>query len=161
MKKTQLLSITITLSAIAFCSDAEPLLPHGIRRCTEMNEFSKAYSYIVHTNPQYLRGDFDTDGKVDYAFAVKPIAGGPNGIGICNGEGKLRVLGAGSGKFSDVPGDHFLTQWMIVAPAESEDIKHEINRLPKLKGDSIYLLWEDGIGLIYWDGDYKWASITF
>ena len=128
---------------------------------------SSGITIDTKTNPYYLRGDFDGDGKPDYAVAVHGKRTKRLGVLICSGDGQVFWVGAGMPKsppFSDMPGDNFFApNWVVYSRSEtlelgqySADVPHT---LPKVRGETIGMIWEDGIALIYWDGQrYKWAG---
>jgi len=119
-------------------------------------------------NPYYLRGDFDGDGKVDYAIAVRGRTTRRNGLLICAGNGMTFVLGADQPlkpPFSDMPNDNFVApNWMVYSMAETRALAvfkgGGVPAVPaKLPGETIAMIWEDGIALIYWDGRaFRWAA---
>jgi hypothetical protein len=154
-------SMFVWIVLIGSASASEQVIwPEGITKCTNRDSFSTLYERFVHTNPAYLRGDFDGDRRIDYAFAIKSKTDGSEGVAICDAKRKLTILGAGSKPaFSDVPGDHFLTDWIVVGPSETHELEREISTQVRLKADALYFVWEDGVGLIYWDGrKYMWIG---
>jgi hypothetical protein len=120
---------------------------------------------LTDTNPFYLRGDFDADGKPDYALQVRRTKVGI-GLLVCLGNGSVILLGSGIGveKFSDKERDAFLAPfWAVYTKEQASGLAAYPNNVPrpvpKVKGESIAMIWEDGISLIYWDGTrFKWAG---
>jgi len=162
------LMVFLALPCFAVWDTSQDVLlePPEIRRCMERPE-TKELS-ILKDNPFYLRGDFDGDLKLDYAVQVRSDKGGM-GVIICTAKLSVFLLGSGisGGKpFSDNERDVFLApNWMVYTKeqvAELEDMRG-INApwpVPKITGEAIAMIWEDGIALIYWDGkEFKWAGI--
>lgn len=141
--------------------------PDAIDSCLQ-NPVAKGHVVVdFKTNPYYLRGDFDGDGEPDYAVAIKGRKTRRNGVLICTAKKYVFVLGADnplSPPFSNLPDDNF------VAPHRQVLTKGEAKALggftttapnppPVLKGEVIAMVWEDGISLIYWDGErFRWAA---
>jgi hypothetical protein len=143
--------------------------PDQIANCLKLRVASTV-DLNMQTNPYYLRGDFDGDGKVDYAVAVRGRITKRNGVLVCAGNGKAFVLGADQPlrpPFSDMPRDNFFApNWSIYSKAEINALgKFAGGGVPvvprNILGESIAMIWEDGIALIFWDGRaFKWAAPT-
>ncbi len=137
-------------------------IPLGVSEAVETRHFTEAYKLDGSMNPFYLRGDFDGDGKPDYAFWIKAKAGGATGIAIwLSSRQKLIILGAGvpfgfSGSTrSDFGGKNIVWQVYGKRPVEQGE---DGGTPPTLVGEAIWL-GTKGIasGLIYWDGEsFKW-----
>jgi hypothetical protein len=117
-------------------------------------------------NPYYLRGDFDGDGKPDYAVAVREAKGGKLRVLVCATKAGSALLGGeGPGKpFSDMPDDiYFAPSWMVYSKAEvTEAIQYSSGPAPigRIEGEAIAIVWEDGLALVYWNGkSYRWAAV--
>ena len=107
-------------------------------------------------NPFYLSGDFDGDGKLD--FAVQVIRGGSRGILIClSTQGIPSIVGAGSSIIWPSAEEWRFDAWSVI-PKESR----AITRPPKAKNDAILLdVKETASGLLYWDGNaLRWRQLT-
>jgi hypothetical protein len=153
----------IGLTAVSAWAD-EPFLPDKVAECLKSPKAS-GLTVLTDNNPFYLRGDFDGDGKTDYAVSVRSKEGG-NGVLVCAGNGSLFLLGSGlgGGRFSDMPQDNFLApQWAVYTKQEVKalgafrsNVPHPV---PSVKAEAIAMIWEDGISLIYWDGaKFRWAG---
>jgi hypothetical protein len=119
----------------------------------------KGYKIDSRTNPFYLRGDFDADGKPDFAVMIKGPKSPSNGIAMCHGNGQQFVLGAGSQPpFSTKANDNFLSSdWEVVTLEEFHNLLYDQKLGNHAKGEVITLTWEDGSGYVYWDGNrYRW-----
>lgn len=145
-------------------TDGQPFQPERLAQCLKSPK-SANLSVLTDRNPFYLRGDFDGDGRPDYAVSVRSQDGG-TGVLICAGNGEVFLLGGGigGGKFSDMPRDRFLApNWAVYSKREvtalgafQSNVPHPV---PLVKGESIAMIWEDGISLIYWNGkSFKWAG---
>ena len=140
--------------------------PDAIDQCLKG---SVASNLVLSTagNPYYLRGDFDGDGKPDYAVSVRGAKTKRNGILFCMGNKQIYVVGADQPlkpPFSDMPDDNFVApNWQVLNKAEvaslakfSMNVPHPV---PRTAGEAVALIWEDGIALIYWDGRrFQWAG---
>ena len=107
-------------------------------------------------NPFYLSGDFDGDGKLD--FAVQVIRGESKGVLVCLSTRKDPVLvGAGSSTIWPASQKWRFDAWSVV-PKES----NEVSRPPKARHDAILLdVKEAANGLLYWDGEsLRWEQLS-
>jgi hypothetical protein len=138
--------------------------PAKITSCVEGPEFRKALLVDTGTNPYYLRGDFDGDGVMDFAVAVKGIKTTRNGVLICRSNGPHVLLGADKNytpPFSDMPDDNFVAPaWEVATRSEILELRKTNPSVPLPKGESILMIWEDGIHYIYWDGkQFRWSPM--
>ncbi len=146
-----------TLNSNSFAQEVEKEnIPSEILKAVELRQFANLYSLDGSLNPFYLRGDFDGDGKADYAFRIKSKANHASGIGIwLSSKRKLIILGAGiqfkvSG--SAVSNLDFFDTWQVYG-------KRRVRRgvesglPPRLTAEAILLgKRESASGLIYWNG---------
>ena len=115
--------------------------------------------------PWYLRGDFDGDGESDYAVAIRGKTTKRNGVLICDAKGRTFVLGADNPTrppFSDLPGDNFVAEnWVVFTRKEAVNLTKRQQYAPRpfaVLGETIAMVFENAIGIIYWDGRrYLWA----
>lgn len=120
---------------------------------------------LAEQNPYYLRGDFDGDGMPDHAVAVWSRTLKKHGVVICGSKAGRQVLGPvrrNASKFSDMPGDQFLSsRWEVWTLAEVDSLRRTQSGFSAARRvEGIELLWEDGASLIYWDGQrFRWHSI--
>jgi hypothetical protein len=71
-------------------------IPDQILPLVGQGHFAALYNLDGSLNPFYLRGDFDVDGKTDYAVRIKSRAGKGSGIAIwLSSKRQFLVLGAG------------------------------------------------------------------
>ncbi|MCE5306443.1 MAG: hypothetical protein LLG20_02270 [Acidobacteriales bacterium] len=166
--RIRVLLTLVTLTATGLLAGEDPLLihPDQIAECLK-SPVSSSVEVDLETNPYYLRGDFDGDGRVDYAVAVRGRKTKRNGVLVCAGNRKVFILGADQPlkpPFSDMPGDNFLApNWAVYSKAETEALRAFTSNVPvipgKLYGESLAMIWEDGIALILWDGRaFRWAA---
>jgi hypothetical protein len=140
--------------------------PSDVERCLEKPEVKNAVDPRTDKKVNYLKGDFDGDSLPDYAVAVKGRKSRRNGVLICHGQGGAVILGADNPvdpPFSDMPHDNFVApKWEVYTKEQAlelGDAEHDApERMASPRGDSIAMIWEDGVCLIYWDGSrYRWG----
>jgi hypothetical protein len=106
-------------------------------------------------NPFYLSGDFDGDGKLD--FAVQVVGSGTKGVLICLSSQKAPMLvGAGSSLVWPSTQKWRFDAWSVV-PRASTALSHPT----KANHDAIMLdVKEAANGLLYWDGSsLRWEQL--
>jgi hypothetical protein len=158
------LFLTIGVTAVNGFAEEEPFRPDRVVQCLKTPKAS-GLTVLNDNNPFYLRGDFDADGRPDYALQVRSKRGG-TGVLICAANGALFLLGSGlgGGQFSDMPQDKFLApHWAVHTKQEVAALgvfQSNVPRpVPAVKSEAIAMIWEDGISLIYWDGaKFRWAG---
>jgi len=168
------LSVLLILSAavtfvLAAGEDPSLIHPEQIDHCLK-SPTAAGIDLNVETNPYYLRGDYDGDGRPDYAVAIRGRNTKRNGVLVCTGNGRTFLLGADqrtTQPFSDMPNDNFFApNWAVYSKEETRALrqwKGITAALPPrlVRGESIAMIWEDGISIIYWDGHaYRWAAPT-
>jgi hypothetical protein len=74
-----------------------PDIPKMIDKAIANESLAKKYELSYRTNPTYLRGDFDGDGKIDVAVLVEERSRRKIGIAIISGvNNKVTIFGAGT-----------------------------------------------------------------
>ncbi len=129
-------------------------IPEAVHSC--FKTFSSRYRISGRINPFYLRGDFDGDGKADYAVLVTDLRKGERGIVVCLSSAKSAiVLGAGV-PFNELT-DLSCEAWMVYPQGPVERGVGE-GPPPTLRGDAISINWpESASALAYWDGKkFRW-----
>ena len=160
-----LISLLLLLAGALSAEDAE-LFPATIDRCLERPNIRQLADVTKAVNPFYLRGDFDGDGKPDFAVAVKARQSGKLRVLMCMGNNRTFLLAseAGGPPFSDMQDDnYFAPTWMVYTVSEAKQIgrydANEPRKLPTIRGEVLVMWWEDGMSAIYWDGStFKWAG---
>ena len=108
--------VLLPISKAADESDKILIHPEHIDKCLKSSEASSV-EVNTNLNPYYLRGDFDGDGKADYAIAVRGRKTARNGVLVCVGNGRVFLLGADQPlkpPFSDMPDDNFFApNWAL------------------------------------------------
>lgn len=159
--------LTVMVPRLTAGEDPQRIHPDQIEQCLKLPVAATVQVNLL-INPYYLRGDFDGDGRIDYAVAVRGRRTKRNGVLVCAGNGKAFVLGADQPlrpPFSDMTNDNFCSSnWAVYSKAEVQSLKKfaggGVPVIPaNLIGESLAMIWEDGIALIYWNGrEFKWAS---
>jgi hypothetical protein len=130
---------------------------------------SNRYVFCSRLNPFYQRGDFDGDGKQDFAIWIRELKSNKIGIAILHRRTeKVSIIGAGNmivdrtGKAlwpRSNGGDSFddIDAWHVHDKGKVEQGVEE-GSPPILKGDALMLIkTESASGLIYWTGKrYAW-----
>lgn len=131
-------------------------LPSEIGMAIELGPFAQSYSIDGSVNPFYLRGDFDGDGKPDYAVRVKSKSRGEVGFAVwLSSQKKIVVLGAGipfrmSGEAAT--NLEVLNTWQVYPKGPVEQGVAS-GPPPRLIGEAILAgKRESASGLIYWNG---------
>jgi hypothetical protein len=89
-----LLMLGVFLAVPALSVDLDTL-PEAV--ASRIASLGNKYEISDRINPYYLRGDFDGDGRVDYAVLVTERGTGKRGIVVLlSSQPKPRVLGAGT-----------------------------------------------------------------
>lgn len=159
-KRHSFIAAALVLVSFSFRSWSQEVevenVPDDILQSVELGQF--AHSYIVDgsVNPFYLRGDFDGDGKIDYAVRIKSKATRESGIAIwLSGLHNFMFLGAGTAfkmSGSSVSNLGFLNIWQVYGRKPIER-GVESGPPPHLVGEAILVgKRESASGLIYWSG---------
>ncbi|MGA3286871.1 MAG: hypothetical protein ABSD46_05570 [Bacteroidota bacterium] len=83
------LYILFLIPSVALCQNdydqwvQEQNVPNEIIKAFRESSVDTLLAFSFHLNPFYLRGDFDADGKLDYAVLIKHKKYGKSGIAIC------------------------------------------------------------------------------
>lgn len=150
-----LAALTMLITSPGSAYDDYTHVPTAIEECAAAADASLKID--LHTNPFYLRGDFDGDGKADYAAHV--YKGGQaedairHGLLICHGAGTRRLTGDGLGPdLEGVEPDYLAAPNWVVARKGDPD-----TQAIEPAGEVILMLWEDGVAAIFLqDGKYRW-----
>jgi hypothetical protein len=140
-------------------------VPPELTACLNAESLNEKLVILTERNPYYLKGDFDADGRSDFAILVRGKKTHRNGVLMCMNNSKFQILGADepiSPPFSDMPNDNFVApEWRLYSKEEAAQV-HSIDGPVGQKaaipmGDSVAMIWEDGVCVIYWDGSrYSW-----
>lgn len=156
--------ILFAQSPALLAANSKPILPGSVQACISRKEVAISITLETTTNPYYLRGDFDSDGNVDYAVSVQGRKTKRAGVVLCHASGLVTVLGADTvhrPPFSDLAGDQFLSaDWCVVSKREAMQHigKRKIEYYPI--GEVILMPWDDGVGMVYFDGiAYRWLTL--
>lgn len=148
-----LLLFLISLGAAAQSDVSAFNIPGKIAEC--IKPVSRQYKLSGRINPFYLRGDFDGDGKADYAVLIVNTKG-ERGIAICRAVAQAPdIIGAGAVLNKLV--DFDFEAWMTF-PKGPVERGVGAGTPPKLIGDALSIIWpESASALLYWDGQkFRW-----
>jgi len=145
-------------------SQDDSVHPTKMVACLEDPNIMNSVSTDMNTNPYYLRGDFDGDGRPDFAVAVKGTKSKRNGVLICLASGVRVILGADNRTtppFSDMHDDNFVApNWQVATRSDILAFRKTNRNVSVPKGESILMVWEDGIHYIYWDRTkFRWSPM--
>jgi hypothetical protein len=128
-------------------SAATAEIPDAVRAC--MTRAGTGYEVSQKVSPSYLKGDFDGDGKPDYAVLV--TRGRAQGVAVCRASGAPPlVLGAGT-PFNEMK-DLDFTSWQVHGKNQRVARGMGSGRAPALLGDALLLEWESASAIVYWNG---------
>jgi hypothetical protein len=133
-------------------------IPRAIKKSFSENKVDINYTPSFHLNPFYLKGDFDGDGKLDYAIMVKNKNSGKYGIAFCHTSNhKVYVVGAGNPLGARREDFGWMDAWHIYPKGVVFQGATEKSP-PKLMGDALVVeKLEASSALIYWSGkEYQW-----
>jgi hypothetical protein len=128
-------------------------IPTEIDKCIKN---SRGLSISGEINPFYVSGDFDGDGRLD--FAVQVVRSDTKGILVCLSSRRIPLLvGAGSALVWSSNQKWRFNAWSVV-PKDSKNVSWPANA----KGDAILLdVKEAANGLLYWDGTaLRWKQLS-
>lgn len=132
-------------------------VPDWAKRVIERPAFTTGYELAGHLNPFCQRGDFDGDGKLDFAVFIRERSSGKIGIALIHhATGALYIVGAGKPGFH---GDDYawVDAWSVfdkdVVPQGADE-----GPPPKLKGDALLIFkTEAASAILWWTGrGYRW-----
>jgi len=136
-------------------------IPEEIVSAIALPGFDQNYEISAAINPFYLRGDFDGDGKTDYAVWIESKKSHKSGVAVWLSSRKnFIILGAGTPfRFAGSTDTDFadLDVWRVFGKHAVES-GVESGPPPKLIGEAILLgKSESENGLIYWTGkSFRW-----
>jgi hypothetical protein len=121
-----------------------------------LRSIQSGYSLSSRLNPFYLRGDFDGDSVVDYAFLVTSKKTKENGIAFyLSSQKKTLIIGAGApfNKMTDLD----FNGWFVYG--KQKVFKGVAEGIPPvLKSEALFIKWEESASaIVYWDGQkFRW-----
>jgi hypothetical protein len=160
-------SVLATAQELTFPQESS--IPEWVAPVFEQFGLSNRYVFSSRLNPFYQRGDFDGDGKQDFAIWIRELKSNKVGIAIINRRTeKISIIGAGNMIVNRVGkaiwarsdgGDSLdvIDAWHVYEKGIVEQGVGE-GSPPILKGDALMLIkTESASGLIFWTGkSYAW-----
>jgi len=136
-------------------------VPNAIVKAFHESSIDTLLAFSFHLNPFYLRGDFDADGKVDYAIMIKHRNTDKRGIAICLSSNKnVFIIGAGK-HFGN--GDDFIWVdiWMVAEKLSGYKTNWEDKSLNMIGEGIMVEKSMSSSGMIYWNGkEFNWYQLT-
>lgn len=164
LAKCLFLGILFLPADALFAGNYQLFIPPAVQACLNRTKTSAPPKLERLANPYYHRGDFDGDGRMDYAVWIRGRTTGKGGIIICHASGLITVLGGDTvhrPPFSDLPGDQFLSSnWWVISQSEAMARIAKGRAVGQPAGEALLMQWGDGAGLVYFDGTrYRWGNI--
>lgn len=137
-------------------------MPPKLRELFGAPPMASRYDPSDRINPFYLRGDFDGDGKPDYAVLIKAKSHGKLGFAVwLNARTTPIILGAGrrvrygSGLEEDLDFD----VWRVTSPSQF-DRSSFVDQPEGIRWDCIYVQKGEGASGIYFfkGGSFHWLQ---
>jgi len=169
MKKFFFLLLVILSSTTLIAQDGR-LIPSPLRKIPKwvrdeffVKNFDERYSIVFQRSPAYLKGDFNGDGRKDFAIQIEEKSSRKSGIAIFHARKPQAISTAatilGAGKSLGTVGDNFqsMDMWRLITKRNASDFKN----IPDLNGDAMMINKRDAAGgIIFWDGKkYEWQKM--
>jgi hypothetical protein len=137
-------------------------LPPALREAFGESPLAEVYDASDRINPLYLRGDFDGDGKVDYAILIKRKSDGKLGFAVwLSSRENPIILGAGSRvEYGASLEDHLdFDSWRVSSPNRF-DSSTSIEQPKGFRRDCIFVQkGEDASGIFFFKaGKFHWLQ---
>ena len=137
------------------------LSPTAVQNCLPKVKLDEPIEFDLSVNPFYLRLDFDSNKKIDYAMRIRGTKTKAEGLLICMDGEKPYTFGKlakSKTPLTDIEGDNFLMdKWDVIS---KEEIKSYPTYPPNgktreganAKGEALVFTFPvDGVQYIYWD----------
>lgn len=147
-------------------------LPDAVDTQFKSARIFEKYKLSERLNPFYLRGDFDGDGKPDYAVLAVEKSSGKTALVVCLSTVKaVRILGPGGVKVRvgtakdgyDLPDFDWMDAWQVrpkerLATSELNDS----STVGSMSGEAMMVeKTEAASAYIYWDGSkFRWYQLS-
>ncbi len=143
-------------------------IPRWVKQEFVKRHMYRDYSVTFQMSPLYIRGDFNGDGRRDYAFLIQEKSSLKFGIAIFHTKAPqlmhiqtVFVLGAGKA-LPDLGDDiKWANFWRTYPKNEASGEEDRRVLVPVLRGDAIHIEKRGKKrGLLYWDGrKYVWHKL--
>ena len=132
--------------------------PQWVMELVDKWQFDRTYRFTTRLNPYYLRGDFNGDGRPDFAVLIERLSDKKQGIAIFHfGEPTIRVVGAGRPLNDGLDDFSWMDVWQVY-PRGPVGQGVEEGPPPRLRGEALWVeKSESSSAIIYWNGQkYVW-----
>jgi hypothetical protein len=147
-------------------------IPDSAQKLLEESHLLEKYDLSDRVNPFYLRGDFDGDGKPDYAVLIANKKSKKSAIAIClSSRNGVAVLGADGTKVRagtsregyDLADFDWMDAWQVHARIKLA--QNELNvagTISQMTGEGLLVeKTEAASALVYWDGRrFRWYQLS-
>ncbi|MBI1806619.1 MAG: hypothetical protein HYR76_06155 [Ignavibacteria bacterium] len=141
-------------------------IPKAVRTEFTAQHVDDRYTITYQLYPYYLKGDFNGDGRRDFAIQITEKSTGKAGVAIFHGKKpqalSTQVIIAGAGKPLGKAGDdlRWVNFWNVDRKRKGS-LEMWDKSLQTLKADALTMGRRDSTsGLIYWDGKkYSWSKL--
>lgn len=153
-KVRQLVFLSLVVGTALYGGDVSIFnVPGPVANC--LTPLAGQFKIDGRINPFYLRGDFDGDGRTDYAVLITNSKG-ERGVAICRAAARAPEI-VGAGFVLNRSADFDFDAWMVFLKGPVEKGVGE-GPPPRLLGEAISIIWsESASALLYWDGrKFRW-----
>ena len=174
MRTVLLLLVLTSISAgqLKYDRGVDWNLPDAVQKRMEDGHMFEQYTLSDHVNPFYLRGDFDGDGKPDYAVLIVNKSSRKtalaislstlNAIQLLGANGKKLRVGSQADSY-DLSDFDWMDAWQVYDHTElTPNELNDKSTLGRMAGEGLLVeKTEAASSLIYWDGTkFRWYQLS-
>jgi hypothetical protein len=167
-----LLAVTSCFAQLKYDRGVDWNLPESVQKRLEASRLLDKYDLSDRVNPFYLRGDFDGDGKPDYAVLIANKKSKKSAIAVClSSRNTVEVLGADGTKLRvgtkqdsyDLADFDWMDAWQV--HSRTKLAASELNSAEtifRMAGEGLLVeKTESASALVYWDGaKFRWYQLS-